>query len=241
MTVVFRRRTPTAIHTNTACPTTDGDSARLPGVVTYASKFDLITPIVRQILFPSGLASTATTVLPVEFTCPESRTHGLRRLPGPALMSPTRGVRCTRPATSRHRRRAGEPGDPDRRPGDDRDHRSHRPVLEGGNAYAQQRETQNARRLRRPTRARPFSPSASPTRRSATRGQQRGHAHGATPTASRRGRRTTRTSTASTWTRPGRARRRRARRPSSATGRSRPAPRAWPSTARGRSTPSSAA
>ena len=39
-------------------------------VVTYQSKFDLITPIVRQILFPSGVTLTAQTVLPVEFTCP---------------------------------------------------------------------------------------------------------------------------------------------------------------------------
>ena len=43
-------------------------------VVTYASKFDLITPIVRQVLFPSGLVMTATTVLPVEFTCPNPTT-----------------------------------------------------------------------------------------------------------------------------------------------------------------------
>ena len=39
-------------------------------VVTFQSKFDLITPIVRQILFPSGVTLTAQTILPVEFTCP---------------------------------------------------------------------------------------------------------------------------------------------------------------------------
>lgn len=39
-------------------------------VVTYASRFDIITPLVRQIVFPSGITLTATTILPVEFTCP---------------------------------------------------------------------------------------------------------------------------------------------------------------------------
>jgi Flp pilus assembly protein TadG len=39
-------------------------------VVTYQSKFDLVTPVVRQVVFPSGLKMTSTTILPVEFTCP---------------------------------------------------------------------------------------------------------------------------------------------------------------------------
>jgi Flp pilus assembly protein TadG len=41
-------------------------------VVTYQSKFDLVTPLVRQVVFPSGLKMTATTILPVEFTCPNA-------------------------------------------------------------------------------------------------------------------------------------------------------------------------
>ena len=40
--------------------------------MTYATTFEPITPIVRQILFPSGVALTAVTVLPVEFTCPNA-------------------------------------------------------------------------------------------------------------------------------------------------------------------------
>jgi Flp pilus assembly protein TadG len=39
-------------------------------VVHYETTFQPITPVVRQILFSSGVVLTAETVLPVEFTCP---------------------------------------------------------------------------------------------------------------------------------------------------------------------------
>jgi Flp pilus assembly protein TadG len=42
--------------------------------VTYATTFQLITPIVAQILFSNGVTLTATSVLPVEFTCPNAAT-----------------------------------------------------------------------------------------------------------------------------------------------------------------------
>jgi Flp pilus assembly protein TadG len=51
----------------------DGDgyvSIGCLAVVTYNSKFDLITPIVRQVVWPSGVTLTSTSILPVEFTCP---------------------------------------------------------------------------------------------------------------------------------------------------------------------------
>jgi Flp pilus assembly protein TadG len=41
-------------------------------VVRYETTFQPITPVVRQILFSSGVVLTAETVLPVEFTCPNS-------------------------------------------------------------------------------------------------------------------------------------------------------------------------
>jgi len=74
LTVVFRRADAHGNPTSTACSTTDGVQLGCLAVVTYASKFDLITPIVRQVVFPSGLVMTATTVLPVEFTCPNPTT-----------------------------------------------------------------------------------------------------------------------------------------------------------------------
>jgi len=40
--------------------------------VKYATTFEPITPLVKQILFPSGVALEAVTVLPVEFTCPNA-------------------------------------------------------------------------------------------------------------------------------------------------------------------------
>jgi Flp pilus assembly protein TadG len=56
---------------NTTCTDNNGYvGVDCLAVVTYESQFDLITPIVRQILFPSGVTLTAQTVLPVEFTCP---------------------------------------------------------------------------------------------------------------------------------------------------------------------------
>lgn len=53
------------------CLDTDG-YVRLDclAVVTYSSRFDLITPIVRQVVWPAGLTMTSTTILPIEFTCP---------------------------------------------------------------------------------------------------------------------------------------------------------------------------
>jgi hypothetical protein len=40
--------------------------------VRFATTFRPITPIIRQILFPAGVDLKAETVLPVEFTCPNS-------------------------------------------------------------------------------------------------------------------------------------------------------------------------
>lgn len=70
LTVAFVRADASGNPTATVCPTAEGVPLGCLAVVTYASKFDLITPIVRQVLFPSGLVMTAKTVLPVEFTCP---------------------------------------------------------------------------------------------------------------------------------------------------------------------------
>lgn len=41
-------------------------------VVEYESKFELVTPIVRSLLFPTGVDLTARTVLPVEAVCSSS-------------------------------------------------------------------------------------------------------------------------------------------------------------------------
>jgi Flp pilus assembly protein TadG len=70
LTVAFVRADTSGNPTNEVCPTTAGVPLGCLAVVTYNSKFDLITPIVRQVLFPSGIVLTAKTVLPVEFTCP---------------------------------------------------------------------------------------------------------------------------------------------------------------------------
>jgi Flp pilus assembly protein TadG len=71
VTVVYRTADADGNPTNTACHDNNGYiGVGCLAVVTYNSKFDLITPIVRQILFPSGVTLTAQTVLPVEFTCP---------------------------------------------------------------------------------------------------------------------------------------------------------------------------
>jgi Flp pilus assembly protein TadG len=42
--------------------------------VTYATTFRPITPIVAQILFKNGVTLTATSIFPVEFTCPNAAT-----------------------------------------------------------------------------------------------------------------------------------------------------------------------
>ena len=56
---------------NSTCLDTDGYiGLGCLAVVTYNSKFDLITPIVRQVVWPAGITLTSTSILPVEFTCP---------------------------------------------------------------------------------------------------------------------------------------------------------------------------
>lgn len=40
--------------------------------VTYATTFRPITPIVAQIVFKNGVTLTATSIFPVEFTCPNA-------------------------------------------------------------------------------------------------------------------------------------------------------------------------
>ena len=42
--------------------------------VTYATTFRPITPIVAQIIFGNGVTLTATSIFPVEFTCPNAAT-----------------------------------------------------------------------------------------------------------------------------------------------------------------------
>jgi hypothetical protein len=43
-------------------------------LVRYETTFQLITPIIRNVLFPSGVTLVATSVEFVEFTCPNSTT-----------------------------------------------------------------------------------------------------------------------------------------------------------------------
>ena len=54
--------------TATACPTPVPIGCL--AIVTYETTFRPITPVIRQILFANGVTLTATSVLPVEFTCP---------------------------------------------------------------------------------------------------------------------------------------------------------------------------
>jgi len=73
VTVTFRRATPNANPTqNAICarPVAVGCMA----IVTFQTTYRPFTPIVAQILFPAGVTLTATSVLPVEFTCPNSTT-----------------------------------------------------------------------------------------------------------------------------------------------------------------------
>ena len=68
-------------NTSQPCPTPVdiGCLAR----VTYATTFEPITPLVKQILFPSGVALEAVTVLPVEFTCPNAALSAAQCLKQP--------------------------------------------------------------------------------------------------------------------------------------------------------------
>jgi len=38
--------------------------------VTFQTTYTPFTPIIRQILFPTGVTLTARSVLPVEYSCP---------------------------------------------------------------------------------------------------------------------------------------------------------------------------
>jgi hypothetical protein len=71
ITVTYVRADANGQPTSTACdpPVAIGCLAR----VTYATKLWPITPIVRQVIFNNGITMTATSVLPVEFTCPNDK------------------------------------------------------------------------------------------------------------------------------------------------------------------------
>ncbi len=43
-------------------------------VVTYQTNFRPVTPIIANILWPSGVTLEATSILPVEYTCPNGDT-----------------------------------------------------------------------------------------------------------------------------------------------------------------------
>jgi Flp pilus assembly protein TadG len=71
ITIEYRRANTDGTPSNTNCVAA-GENIPIGclAVVTYQTKFQLITPLVRQIVFPSGVTLTSTSILPVEFTCP---------------------------------------------------------------------------------------------------------------------------------------------------------------------------
>jgi len=71
VTVEFRRATPNEDpRTNALCgaPVPVGCIA----VVTYQTTYRPLTPIIGKIVFSGGVTLTATTMLPVEYTCPSA-------------------------------------------------------------------------------------------------------------------------------------------------------------------------
>jgi Flp pilus assembly protein TadG len=71
ITVTYVRDDANGQPTTTTCPTPIpiGCLAK----VTYATKLWPITPIVRQVIFNNGITMTATSILPVEYTCPNDQ------------------------------------------------------------------------------------------------------------------------------------------------------------------------
>jgi hypothetical protein len=53
---------------NDTCPTPI--AVGCVAVVTFQTTYTPFTPIIRQILFPTGVTMTARSVLPVEYSCP---------------------------------------------------------------------------------------------------------------------------------------------------------------------------
>jgi Flp pilus assembly protein TadG len=70
VTVAFRKTTPNADYlTNAVCTTIALDCV---AIVTFETTYRPITPIVSNILFPSGVTLRATAIESVEYVCPNT-------------------------------------------------------------------------------------------------------------------------------------------------------------------------
>ncbi len=72
VTVEYRRDGPNADFTTNPVCTTLGMNC--VAIVRFQSTYRPITPIVSQVLFPTGVTVTATAIEPVEFVCPNTTT-----------------------------------------------------------------------------------------------------------------------------------------------------------------------
>lgn len=73
VTISFRSATPNADPTqNAVCG--DPVAVGCVAVIIFQTTYRPFTPIIAQIVFKNGVTMTATTIEPVEFTCPNSTT-----------------------------------------------------------------------------------------------------------------------------------------------------------------------